>query len=102
MGRLRGWIRRLERESRGEMIIIPQQDGTVAKFKPSELREAFEMSYKQLCDETTEVHPLSLAAMNSSDAQWRESVFVGVHALADDFDGDIADVPDLSEQPAEE
>jgi len=32
---LRGWFRRLEREAREEMIEIPQQDGTVARFPRS-------------------------------------------------------------------
>jgi hypothetical protein len=29
---LRGWIKRLEHRAREEMIEIPQQDGTVARF----------------------------------------------------------------------
>jgi hypothetical protein len=51
MGHIRSWIRRLERESRGSLIIIPQQDGTVAKFKPSDLWEAFDSVHRQLCGE---------------------------------------------------
>jgi len=39
--RLRGWVRRLEREAREGMIEIPQQDGTVTCFPQSAQREAY-------------------------------------------------------------
>jgi hypothetical protein len=32
MGRIRGWVKRLERASREEFIEIPQADGTVKRF----------------------------------------------------------------------
>jgi len=95
MGGLRARLRRLERESRGDLIRIPQVDGTVQTFKPSELREAFEAGYRQLCGEDVELYPLNLAAQSSSDAQWRQSAFFGVHVL--DGGGDIRDVEDMSE-----
>ena len=95
MGRFRGWIRRLERESRGELIVIPLKDGGVAKFRPKDLEEAFEAGYRQLCGEDVELYPLNLAAQSSSDAQWRQSAFFGVHVL--DGGGDIRDVEDMSE-----
>ncbi len=41
MGRLRSWIERLERDSRDEQIVIPQQDGSVARFGTRALEEGF-------------------------------------------------------------
>jgi hypothetical protein len=38
---LRGRLKRLERAARGEMIEIPQKDGTVARFPQSSAVEAF-------------------------------------------------------------
>jgi hypothetical protein len=99
VGRIRGWLRRLERESRDEMIAIPLEDGTVARFKPSDLRDAFEVSCAQLCGEDVEPHPLSVAASRSPDPTWRNSAFFGEHVMVDE-DGNrvqIGNVPDLSE-----
>jgi hypothetical protein len=37
---VRSWLKRLEREARGEMIEIPQKDGTEARFPTSAYAEA--------------------------------------------------------------
>jgi hypothetical protein len=77
MGRLRGWLRRLERQSEGEVITIPQQDGTVAKFPQSAARDAMANSFDRLGagDDAPPEHPLIEAARNSSDPKWTGSFF---------------------------
>ncbi len=69
---LRGWLRRLERDAQGEMIEIPQNDGTVARFPQSVAAEAF----LSLCEGRD--HPLLQAARNSSDLSF--SSFASVYA----------------------
>ena len=41
MGRIRSWIKRLERDSQGAEIVIPQADGTTARFPKGTGEEAF-------------------------------------------------------------
>ncbi len=69
---LRGWLRRLERGAREEMIEIPQKDGTVARFPQSVAAEAF----LSLCEGRD--HPLLQAARNSSENSF--SSFASVYA----------------------
>ncbi len=69
---LRGWLRRLEKDAQGEMIEIPQKDGTVKKFPQSAARDAF----LSLCEGRD--HPLLAAARNSSDLSF--SGFASVYA----------------------
>jgi hypothetical protein len=38
---LRRWIKRLEREAKEEMIVIPQRNGTVKRFPQSAAKDAF-------------------------------------------------------------
>jgi hypothetical protein len=80
---LRDKLRRLEREARGEMIEIPQRDGTVARFPQSVAAEAF-LSLSEGLE-----HPLLAAARASSDPAWSE----GVYSTAPD---EMRDVEDLS------
>jgi hypothetical protein len=90
---VRSWLKRLERVAEGEMIIIPQQDGTVRRFPVSAARDA----YLNLCERLGAVedappeHPLLVAARNSSDAWWAQS------AYAEDPEELIKPVEDLSE-----
>jgi len=90
---LRDKLKRLERDAREEMIEIPQQDGTVARFPQSAQREA----YMNLIDRlgAGEVappeHPLTAAARNSSEPKWSESFY----AVNDD--GWTDPIEDLSE-----
>ncbi len=69
---LRAFVRRLERLSEGEVIVIPQKDGTVARFPQSVAAEAF----LSLCEGRD--HPLLQAARNSSDLSF--SGFASVYA----------------------
>jgi hypothetical protein len=76
---VRGWIKRLERDSREEMIEIPQRDGTVARFPVSEAAEAFVNAADRLGagEDAPPEHPLSVAARNSSEPGWSESFYAG-------------------------
>ncbi len=83
---LRAFVRRLERLSEGEVIVIPQKDGTVARFPQSVAAEAF----LSLCEGRD--HPLLQAARNSSDLSF--SSFASVYATDPT---EMRDVEDLSE-----
>ena len=91
---MRGRLRRLERASKEELISIPQQDGTVARFPRSAYKEAFlnALDRRGAGEDAPPRHPLLEAAANSSDPTWRNSFFAGV-----DYDGSIETVEDLSE-----
>ena len=70
MGRLRSWIERLERDSRDEEIVIPQQDGTVAKFPADAALEAFGREAARFRaihrgEDPGEAHPLTVAKRNA-------------------------------------
>jgi hypothetical protein len=74
MGRLRGWIRRLERDSQDEQITIPQTDGTVARFKSDAWKDAFTHEADRLHaiyrgEDVPEAHPLTLARRHARDPQ---------------------------------
>jgi hypothetical protein len=79
MGRIRGWVKRLERASREEMIEIPQRDGTTARFPASEGMSAFMNFIGRLQvhegEEIPPEHPLITAARNSPDPTWSRSFF---------------------------
>lgn len=66
---LRDRLRRLEEEAEGEMFIIPQHDGTVARFPASAGVEAL----LSLIDGRD--HPLAEAARNSPDPKWTNSFY---------------------------
>ena len=76
---LRGWIKRLERDAREEMIEIPQQDGTVKRFPQSAGMEAL----IALIDGRD--HPLAEAARNSSEHKWTHS-FYSAFPIDDDIE----------------
>jgi hypothetical protein len=70
MGRLRSWIRRLERDSSEETIAIPQVDGTVARFPADVWSEAFLHEAERLRaiyrgEDPGEAHPLTVAKRNA-------------------------------------
>lgn len=85
-------IKRLERKAEGRMILIPQQDGTEAKFPHSALRDAVTNFFDRLGagEDAPPEHPLSKAARNSSDPWWRESIYAADEHVT-------APIPDLSE-----
>ena len=62
-------LKRLEREAEGEMVFVPQKDGTVARFPQSACAEAL----VSLLDGRD--HPLARAARNSSDPTWTNSFY---------------------------
>ena len=90
MGRLRWLLRRLERDNEGLLVSIPQQDGTTARFPQSAMREAFINECRRLRGEDLPVHPLTLAAANSSEPEWYRSAFAEMHAQEE--------ITDLSER----
>jgi hypothetical protein len=70
MGRLRSWIRRLERDSQDEQISIPQTDGTVARFKSDAWKDAFVHEAERLRaihrgEDPGEAHPVTVAKRNA-------------------------------------
>jgi hypothetical protein len=91
---LRDRLRRLEQEAEGEMIVIPQRDGTVARFPAEAAKEAFINFMDRLGagENAPPEHPLLVAARNSSDPKWSQ----GVYAVNDPNEW-IKPVPDLSE-----
>jgi hypothetical protein len=70
-------LRHLEEQAQGEMIIVPQQDGTVARFPKSEGIEAFLNWFDRLDagDVAPPEHPMIAAVRNSSDHEWQRSVY---------------------------
>ena len=80
-----------------EMVLIPQKDGTVKRFPPSALLDAYSNFYDRLGagDAAPPEHPLVEAARNSSDPKWLGSFF-----SVNDPDDWIAPIEDLSEDSA--
>ena len=75
---LRDRLRQLQKRAEGEMVSIPQQDGTVKRFPTHQFAEAFLSALDRACgtaDPEEPEHPLSLAARNSSDPKWRNSAY---------------------------
>jgi hypothetical protein len=68
------------------MVEIPQPDGTIKRFPQSQLAEAYLVALDRACGATEDDHPLCRAARNSSDPEWRNSVYWA----------------DLSDRPAED
>jgi hypothetical protein len=70
MGRLRGWLRRLERGTQDSEITIALMDGTVARFPDSAesesfLHEAERMDAIYRGEDPGEAHPLTVAKRNA-------------------------------------
>ena len=89
---MRAKLRRLERLAEGNVVAIPQRDGTVRRFPESALKDA----YLNVCarmgagGNAPPEHPLLEAARNSTDPEWSGSIFA--------TDGDAtAPIEDLSE-----
>jgi hypothetical protein len=75
---LRNWVKRLERDARGEMVAISQPDGSVERFPQSELAPAYLDAFDRAVgrsDPAEPWHPLCAAARNSSDPTWRDSLY---------------------------
>jgi hypothetical protein len=73
---IRDKLRRLERHAEGELISIPQRDGSIARFPKSDLEAAFLVNVDRVCGRDVEPHPLSLAIQNAAyREQWHESFF---------------------------
>jgi hypothetical protein len=91
---IRGRLRKLEREARGEFIEIPQRDGTVARFSAQEGMEAYMNLMERLGagEDAPPEHPLIEAVRNSSEFKWSESFFA-----VNDPDEWVKPVEDLSE-----
>ncbi len=78
---MKGRLRRLEQAAKQNYVSIPQPDGTWANFPPYAAKEAFLTSVARLKGEDVPEHPLSTAAANSSDRNWRESFVAGTHTV---------------------
>jgi hypothetical protein len=67
-------LRRLARLAEGDIIEIPQRDGTVARFPETAIREAYLNAMDRIGagPDAPPRHPLLEAARNSSDPRWRE------------------------------
>ncbi len=90
MGRLRHYLKRLERATRGKEIRIAQQDGSVARFSQEDLKDAFLRNCDRLRGEDVPPHPLSLAIQNAVQReQWHDSFY--------DYVGVTEGLEDLSE-----
>jgi hypothetical protein len=91
---LRDRLRRLEREAEGEMLLIPQSDGTVTRFPQSAGAEAFTNMMDRLGagEEAPPEHPLLDAARNSTDPKW-----AGTFYAVNDPEKWVNPVEDLSE-----
>jgi hypothetical protein len=86
-------LRRLEDAAEREMIVIVQRGGTAKRFPPEAYKEAFMNHMDRLGagEDAPPEHPLLMAARNSSDPKWLQSVYV------EDPDEWVKSVPDLSE-----
>ena len=88
---LRDRLRRLEREAEGEMVFVPQGDGTVERFLQSAPQESFMTNMKRLRGEDVPHHPLGVAAAQSPDPGWSRSLYSAAWTET------VAPVEDLSE-----
>ena len=90
----RGWIRRLERKAHKEMLIIPQVDGSPARFPKSAARDAYAnlMERHAKGEDAPPEHPLLAAARHSSDPWWSSSLYADLGG-----EGWTDPVEDLSE-----
>ena len=80
---LRGWIKRLELDARGEMVAIKQPDGSVERFPESELAPAYLDALDRAVgwsDPDEPWHALCAAARNSPDPAWRDSLYASERA----------------------
>ena len=88
---LKDRLRRLEKEAEGEVVLVPQKDGTAKRFPQSALQESFVTNMKRLWGEDVPHEPLRVAAAESPDPEWSRCLY---SAAWTDI---IAPVEDLSE-----
>lgn len=72
---LRDRVKRLEKETEGGTVFIPQRDGTAKRFPEADLLESFTTNMKRLRGEDVPPHPLALAAAASPDPEWSRSMY---------------------------
>jgi hypothetical protein len=70
VGRLRSWVRRLERATQDDQLSILQEDGTIAKFPADAALEAFGHEANRMTaihrgEDPGEAHPLTVAKRNA-------------------------------------
>ena len=71
---MRGWIKRLERAAGEEIIVIPQKDGTVARFSEEAFEECFLHEYERgrrhhEGEDPGPAHPMIDALRNAKDLE---------------------------------
>ncbi|MBA3473634.1 MAG: hypothetical protein H0T57_10480 [Rubrobacter sp.] len=74
MGRIRSWVRRLERANQDNQTTILQKDGTIAKFSADATLEAFGHEAERFRaihrgEDPGEAHPLTTAKRNAVHEQ---------------------------------
>jgi hypothetical protein len=74
VGRVRNWVRRLERANQDNQISIIQKDGTVEKFPMGTAEHAFLHEAERLRaihrgEDPGEAHPLTVARRNAAHPQ---------------------------------
>ena len=89
---IRDRLRRLERESAGDMVFIPQPDGPPARFPKSAPQDSFVVNMRRLRGEDVEPHPLGVAAARSPDPEWHKTFYAASWV-------GVVRPPDLSEGP---
>ncbi len=72
---LRRRVKRLEKETGGGTVFVPQKDGTVKRFPEADLLESVVTNMKRLRGEDVPPHPLGVAAAQSSDREWSRSMY---------------------------
>ena len=87
---LRDRLRSLSRRAEGQLISIPLEDGTVARFSESELAPAYLVVLER--ERGLDVdHPLARAARNSSDPKWRNSVWAEGEEIPEEEPEDLSE-----------
>ena len=64
---VKSWLRKLERGYRGEMVRIPQPDGTSAQFREKDLADAYLVAHDRELGRSNKDHPLCQAAQGVSE-----------------------------------
>ena len=72
---IRGRVRRLEREAEGEVVFVPQRDGTARRFPEVALQDSFVTNMRHLRGEDVPPHPLGVAAAASPAPEWSRSLY---------------------------
>lgn len=84
-------LKRLERESKGEMVAVAQPDGAPARFPKRAMQKSFVVNMQRLRGEDVDPHPLGVAAARSPDPEWHKSFYAASWVDV------VRPVPDLSE-----